>query len=612
MIDVISLLPDSVANKIAAGEVVQRPASACKELMENSLDAGATSVILHIKDAGRTLIQVIDNGSGMSPTDARMCFERHATSKIHSADDLFEISTFGFRGEAMASIAAISQVEMTTRRKDDELGTKIIIEGAAFKEQSFCNCQAGTSVSVKNLFYNVPARRNFLKSDNVELRHIHDEFFRVALSNPSVAFTLINNGKTVYQLSVSNLKQRITGIFGNHLQQKLLTVDHSIDFVTISGFVGKPENAKKIRGEQYFFVNGRYIRHPYFNYAIEDAYSSLIATDTYPSYFIFFTLNPKNIDINIHPTKTEVKFVDERIIYEVLRATVKKAVGQFSVSPQINFEVEGIFPNSPFQGQPKGTGYHQGAGTPGIHTPSEHQPYVFPVRENKSNRDWEKIYDIVRKEPIRDLKPETLLSALDSDTAAHDSPETAHHVIQLRKQYIITTVKSGLMIIDQQRAHERILFERFLAIASQPTRSSQQQLFPLQETFSPADAALIREISDDLFGFGFTIEPSVIDDYTFIINGLPVGLLAGNVKHAIEEIIESYRLEKNFEPGKRDVIIARSLARNASVKNGKTLQPEEMLNLVNDLFSTSSPEISPDGYKIVDIIPFEDVLKKFS
>lgn len=612
MIDIISLLPDSVANKIAAGEVVQRPASACKELMENAIDAGAGTVTLNIKDAGRTLIQVTDNGSGMSPTDARMCFERHATSKIHSAEDLFEIRTFGFRGEAMASIAAISQVEMLTRRKEDELGTRIIIEGAAFKEQSLCNCQTGTSVSVKNLFYNVPARRNFLKSDNVELRHIYDEFHRVALAYPSIGFNLIINGKTVYQLSAANLKQRIVGIFGNQLQQRLLAVDHSIDFVSITGFVGKAEFAKKVRGEQFFFVNGRYIRHPYFHYAVEDAYGSLIQKETFPSYFLFFNVDTKNIDINIHPTKTEVKFVDERMIYEVLRATVKKAIGQFAVSPTLNFDVEGLFPNSPFSPGNQGQAGQQSSFSGHHQTPAHNQPFAFPSHEKRGNRDWEKIYEVIRREPVQENKPEIIVSGMDSDNQSVEISESRQNVIQLRKQFIITTVKSGLMIIDQQRAHERILYERFLSSVNQQNGLSQQQLFPIQETFSPSDAALVLEILDDLFGFGFTIEPQVANDHSFVITGLPQGIVAGNFRPLIESILENYRTDKSIAGSERDAIIAKSMAKNASIKYGKALHPEEMIALVNDLFSTSIPELSPDGKTVLTILSFEEVLKYFS
>lgn len=612
MTDIISLLPDSVANKIAAGEVVQRPASAVKELMENAVDSGATVISLNIKDAGRTLIQVSDNGSGMSPTDARMCFERHATSKIHTADDLFEIRTLGFRGEAMASIAAISQVEMMTRRSDDELGTRIIIEGADFKEQSACNCQAGTIVSVKNLFYNVPARRNFLKSEAVEFRHILDEFHRIALAYPSLGFNLTNNGKTVYQLPSSNLKQRIVGIFGSQLQQKLLSVDHSIDFVSISGFIGKAEFAKKVRGEQFFFVNGRYIRHPYFHYAVQDAYGSLIAKDSFPSYFLFFSIDTKNIDINIHPTKTEVKFVEERIIYEVLKATVKKSIGQFTISPTLNFEVEGLFSNSPFSQNNQVKQSDRDTDSRNSPYINQNQQFTVPGHEKRGNRDWEKIYEVLRKEPLREVETEIVISGIDSDHQGNEISESTQNVLQLRKQYIVTTVKSGLMIIDQQRAHERILFERFLNQVNQKVSSSQQQLFPVKETFSINDSLIIKDIMDDLFGFGITIEPSATEDNTFIINGLPPGVDAGSFRPLIEYIIENMKNDRSLKGNERDTIIAKSLAKNASIKYGKSLHPVEMISLVNDLFTTTIPELSPDGKPVLTIFSFDEVFKKFN
>ena len=481
MSDIIKLLPDSVANKIAAGEVIQRPASAAKELLENSIDSGASEIKLIIKDAGKTLIQVVDNGSGMSETDARMSFERHATSKIQSANDLFAIRTMGFRGEALASIAAIAHVDIKTKLSNQELGSHICIEGSEVKSQDAVSCTDGTNISVKNLFFNVPARRNFLKSNNVETRHIIEEFNRVALVNPNIEFSFIHNERKVFKLPISNLKQRITGIMGSNYGQKLVPVEQKTDKINITGYIGKPEFAKKTRGEQYFFVNNRFIKHPYLNHAVDNAFQELLPSKAFPSYFIYFDVDPKQIDINIHPTKTEVNFLDNKLIYAILRSAVKQGLGKYNITPTIDFEVEQSFdaPNPP-KGKPIINPFEK---TESTFNPFETQQQKIQTKREVSNSEnWEKLFagknvqNEIFESPDDAKSNNEHLNEL--RTSNNENGTEERKIFQIQNRYILTFIKSGILIIDQQNAHERILYERYKKMLENKKGNSQQELFP--------------------------------------------------------------------------------------------------------------------------------------
>ena len=610
MSDIIRLLPDSVANQIAAGEVIQRPASAVKELLENAIDAGGDSIELIIKDAGKTLIQIIDNGCGMSPTDARMSFERHATSKIKSADDLFRIKTFGFRGEALASIAAIAQVEMKTRRHEDELGSHLIIEGSTVKSQQPCACPTGTSIMVKNLFYNVPARRNFLKSDPAELRHIIEEYQRVVLVNANIAFSLNNNGKPFSQLPKAGLKQRIANVMGAGNLEKLIAVGQETNVVKVSGFIGKPENARKTKGEQYFFANNRYIRHPYLNHAVEEAFSDLIPEGYYPSYFLYLDVDPAQIDINIHPTKTEVNFQDHQTIYAILRSAVRAAIGKYSLSSTLDFDAEQSF-NLHF---PK----NRPVVAPGIHVDPEFNPFVKnpqpelrlspnTERYEPGVNQWEKIYEGLRSRETEDLSArQTRIVGSDFGQETH----TERGFMQFQNRYIITKVKSGLMIIDQQAAHERVLFERYLDRIDQKKGMAQQQLFPQTVKLSASDTELVNELIGEISNLGFVIEP--FGNNTFIVNGTPADLTDENIQELIENVLENYKKNQLGLKLDRKNNLARAMARNMAVKSGKVLMAEEMQSLVDDLFACKVPDISPSGKTITVIIGDDEIDKRFN
>lgn len=608
MPDIIRLLPDSVANQIAAGEVIQRPASAIKELVENAVDSGASHIELIVKDSGKTLLQVIDNGCGMSPTDARMSFERHATSKIKEANDLFRIHTFGFRGEALASIAAIAQVELRSRRMDDELGTHLVIEGSMVKSQQPCACQTGTSIMVKNLFYNVPARRNFLKSDSAEMRHIIEEFQRVALVNPNIAFTFHNNGKLMFQLPAAGLKQRIVNLMGSAYQEKLIPLGQDSDIVKISGFVGKPESARKTKGEQYFFANNRYIRHPYFNHAVEEAFSELIPEGYYPAYFIYLEVDPSNIDINIHPTKTEVNFQDHQVIYSMLRSAVKQAIGKHSLSPTLDFEAETIF-NTYF---PKDKPIVE----PGITVNPDYNPFVRKqqaelnlsagIKQDPNLANWKDLYEISRRDNHGfESEPRTMTIGADFDSEA-----PTRGIMQFQNRYIVSRVKSGLMIIDQQNAHERVIYERLMDRSSEKKGHSQQQLFPQTVNLSAADSELLRELQDDFSDLGFRIEPFGRNAY--IVQGIPPDMVDENIQSLIENVLESFKTNQiGLKIDKRNNLI-RSMARNLAIKAGKVLLPEEMQSLLDDLFACSVPNVSPSGKTIIISITSEEIEKRFN
>ncbi|NLA24148.1 MAG: DNA mismatch repair endonuclease MutL, partial [Bacteroidales bacterium] len=517
MSDIIKLLPDAVANQIAAGEVVQRPASVVKELTENAIDAGANEIHIIIKDAGKTLIQVIDNGCGMTATDARMCFERHATSKIRNADDLFKIRTMGFRGEAMASIAAISEMEMRTKRHDADVGTKLMIAGSEVISQEAFQCANGTNTIVRNLFFNVPARRKFLKSDQTELKHIIEEFNRVAIPNPDIKFTLTHNDNEIIQTETGNLRQRIVHLFGKQINQLLIPVSVETSIVNIHGFIGKPEKTRKTSDQQFFFVNNRYMQHPYFRRAIMMAYENIIQPNTFPSFFIFLEVDPSQVDINIHPTKTEIKFEDERSIFQILNAGVKESLGKFNIKAPMEFTeditrdvhltsstefkppVISLNPNyNPFE-----TGKQKSKDT---YYQNFNQNFY---NENKPPANWESLYEAAKSVPNTDLE------------LSMDLPEDSenNNFFQLKEKYILTSVKSGLMIIDQVRAHERVLFDKFLLLMQDRRSATQKQLFPEQIELNPSDKAIFTEISDQLTAVGFDI--SFLGKNTIAINGIP-------------------------------------------------------------------------------------------
>ncbi len=590
--DIIKLLPDSVANQIAAGEVIQRPASVVKELMENALDAGATQIDLYVKDAGRTFITVIDNGCGMSETDARLCFERHATSKINKAEDLFSIRTMGFRGEALASIAAVAQVELTTRREEDELGTKIVIEGSVVKEQLPKPMSVGTNFTIKNLFFNIPARRNFLKSNEVEMRHITDEFFRVAMMNPEVGFSLTNNDKEMYHLTSGNLKQRIVGLCGKDYDKKILPVQQETETASINGFIVKPEFLRKTRGEQYFFVNKRFIKHAYLHHAIENAYQELIPKDCYPGYFINIDIDPSEIDINIHPTKTEVNFQDVKLVYAILHSAVRKSIGQNNLSPTLDFDV------NPDLGIDFGEASRMDR--PIIEPKIDFDPFYNPFKTQSQARqhasgNWRIMYE----------DDDNTVGGNISQISNFDEVQTTvidnkNLYIQLQQAYIITTVKSGLLVVDQHLAHMRVLYEKYMKEMDNNQEASQQELFPQHISLNANDASLLREIKSELENIGFRIQQ--MNHTTFIINGTPSDSKSADAVSLLEKILDMYKTNLTDYKLDRRINLARSLASQLAIKSGQSLNAVEMQDIIDRLFACSVPEVSPDGKKIYTIL----------
>jgi len=582
MPDIIQLLPDSIANQIAAGEVVQRPASAVKELMENSLDAGATAIKLVVKDAGKSLIQVIDNGLGMSETDARMSLERHATSKIRTADDLFRLRTMGFRGEALASIAAVSQFELRTRQDSQDLGTQIIVEGSELKSQAPVACEVGTSISVKNLFFNIPARRNFLKANPVEMRHIIEEFQRLALAHPPVAFALYHSDDLIYDLPPSKLSQRIVALFGKSFQGQLAACQEQTDLVKVTGYIGRPESARKTRGEQFIFVNQRFIKNNYLNHAVTSAFEGLLTENSFPFYVLFIEIDPKHIDVNVHPTKTEIKFDDERAVYAVVKASVKLALGTHNLAPAIDFHADINIVNKLSQNI----------------TNEQYFNEQFTSSLNRSNlQNWEKLFDDVPVDSKLFQKSEPVVntlrfeSSLNNNDGAEEKPESGG-LFQFQNRYLVRSAKSGLMIIDQQAAHERVLFERYTARLKGGSGNSQQSLFPQTITLSPADFALVMEIENELVSLGFRFE--VFGKSAILVSGVPVGCGA-NEKELFEGLIEQFKINQSeLELPLRDNL-SMALARRTSVKNGQKLMMEEMQSIVEGLFACSKPNFSPDG-----------------
>lgn len=590
--DIIKLLPDSVANQIAAGEVIQRPASVVKELMENALDAGATQIDLYVKDAGRMMITVIDNGCGMSETDARLCFERHATSKIKKAEDLFSIRTMGFRGEALASIAAVAQVELMTRRKEDELGVKILIEGSVVKEQQPKPMSAGTNFTIKNLFFNIPARRNFLKSNEVEMRHITDEFFRVAMMNPEVGFSLTSNDKEIYHLPKGNLKQRIVGLCGKDYDKKLLPVQQETETATINGFIVKPEFLRKTRGEQYFFVNKRFIKHSYLHHAVENAYQELIPKDCYPGYFINIDINPSEIDINIHPTKTEVNFQDVKLVYAILHSAVRKSIGQNNLAPLLDFDV------TPELGIDFGEASRMDRPViePQINFDPTFNPFKPQNQTRHSSGNWKIMYENDNETVASKMNK---ISDFDDVTSA-TIVDNKNLYLQLQQSYIITTVKSGLLIVDQHLAHKRVLYEKYLKEIENNTEASQQELFPQHISLNHNDASLLKEILPDLEKIGFRIQQ--MNNQTFVINGTPADSKSNDAVALLEKILDMYKTNLVDLKLDKKLNLARTLASQLAIKSGQALNPTEMQDLIDRLFACAVSEVSPDGKKIYTIL----------
>ncbi len=623
MADLIQLLPDAIANQIAAGEVIQRPASAVKELVENAIDAGATKVKLVVKDAGKSLIQVIDNGCGMSETDARMAFERHATSKIRSANDLFAIRTMGFRGEALASVAAVAQVEVKTRRHSDELGTRLVIEGSEVKVQEPCQCPTGTTVSVKNLFFNVPARRNFLKSNAVEMRHINDEFQRLAIANADIFFSLHHNDNETFHLPAGKLRQRLIGIFGGNANKKLVPVGEETEVLKLSGYVGKPEFAKKTRGEQYFFVNNRYIKSNYLNHAVVSAYEDLLPEGSYPLYVIFIEIDPKRIDINVHPTKQEIKFEDERLVYNYLRVSVRHALGQYNVMPSLDFDQDPTFANpAPIRprGESKASPSIRSSGNGSSSAGASDDPPSERRRQANNLERWEDAFkgleefDTPPGAPSEGTQPLTLESdwQKEEEEAGHPAgaqPESNKTPTQLHNTYILTQIKSGMMLLDQQTAHERILYERYLQVLSQQKSSTQNQLFPRTLSLAPADAELLKSLLQPINQLGFDIQEFGAN--TFVINGVPTELAGKQDELAvIESLLEQYKSNRELNVGQHENI-ARAMARSAAMKRGKPLSPQEMQTLIDQLFACEVPFQSPTGKRCFITVDLEELSKRF-
>ncbi|MVZ65535.1 DNA mismatch repair endonuclease MutL [Sphingobacterium sp. DK4209] len=620
MSDIIQLLPDSVANQIAAGEVVQRPASAVKEMMENAIDAGADHIKLIVKDAGKTLIQVIDNGCGMSVTDARVCFERHATSKIRKAEDLFAIRTMGFRGEAMASIAAISHVELRTRRHEDELGTVVEIEGSEVVQQYPDQAPAGTSISVKNLFYNIPARRNFLKSNSVELRHILDEFQRIALAHPEIFFSLHSDGNELFHLPKETLKQRIVHLFGNSYNQRLVPVEETTTIITIKGYIGKPEFAKKTRGEQFFFVNNRFIRDHYLNHAVLNAYEDILPADLFPLYVLFIDIDPSKIDINVHPTKTEIKYEDEKAIYAILRSAVKRSLGRFNITPSLDFEQETGFDNlitpkpldeiqvptinfnpnfNPFDdGNPRSRS-------------AVSRSYSYPeALERKSSipQNWDTLYQISEQEEAIQL-PLIPEDPAKENSFIQPSDQPKKQFFQLHNRYIVSQIHSGFMLIDQQAAHERILFEQFQQHLKSNQGSSQQSLFPQTVELNAADFALIQDMLPEIHSLGFQLRP--FGKSTFVVDGIPADLDNVNEGQIIEQLLEDFKNQSDLRLNKREKL-AKSLAKNAAIKAGTKLDNQGMEDLIDRLFACESPNISIQGRPVIITYTLQELAERFA
>ncbi|MCK5067891.1 MAG: DNA mismatch repair endonuclease MutL [Bacteroidales bacterium] len=585
MSDIIHVLSDAVANQIAAGEVIQRPASVVKELMENAVDAGATSIRVIVKDAGKTVIQVVDNGCGMSEKDAGLCFERHATSKITSADDLFSIQTRGFRGEALASMAAVSEVSLKTRRPEDELGTHIRMAGSQLESMEPVQAPEGSNFQVKNLFFNIPARRKFLKSDQTELRHIINEFNHVALTHPKIECSLIHNESEIFSLSPSNLRKRISGVFGKSVNSYLIPLESETSLITITGFIGKPEYARRTYGEQFFFVNKRYIKHPYFHKAVMNGYDQILAADHIPSYFIYFETDPSKIDVNIHPSKTEVKFEDERSIWQILLASVKKAIGKNNLSPTLDFDKEGIIDIPVLS---KNTEVRQ----PAIDTNPAFNPF-----EGENLYEREK-----RATPYLDERFEGWEQLFEPALGA---PESTRNIMQVKNKYILLPVKSGLMLVDQRKAHERIIYERMLSALENQQPLAQQSLFPETITLSASDYQVCLEMLGNLVQLGFDIRD--FGNNSVVVHGFPSDMKPAGAGDTLELMIEQFKTLKGLSEKGNAERVSRAAAQASAVNYGKQLTDIEMQEIIDQLFACENPNYTPSGKLIVKIIELEEL-----
>ena len=622
--DVIHLLPESVANQIAAGEVIQRPASVVKELVENAIDAGGDTITIHVKDAGRTLIQVIDNGKGMSPADARMSFERHATSKIREAVDLFSIRTMGFRGEALASIASVADVELRTRQQGEELGSQLHIMGSVFQKQQTDHCPEGSNFSVKNLFFNVPARRKFLKSNSYELKNIITEIQRIALANPELAISFFHNLSPVYELPSENIRKRIVSLFGKNINQSLVPVEIETTLVKISGFIGQPKFAKKSFGEQFFFVNGRFMKHPFFNRAVMHAYDRILPPDAFPSYFLYCEVDPSTIDINIHPTKTEIKFEDEQAIWHIISACIREAIGKYNLMPAIDFDQRGAIdiPLPPERGssiQPPEIAINRN------YNPFQQESYpgyqAITGREAANSRHWEKLYmgteeigklgnwEIGKSEneKIGKWEDESAESQQVRMPLEDESSIQTTGFLQLKNRYLMTPVKSGLMVIDQKEAHARILYENFMQNFSSHLSVSQRQLFPAELELNAADAEILNALRNELHQLGFEIKPG--EDNLFYIEGTPGVLSHLDAKNLVERVIASFQNRPVDLMEEIKSQLAMVLAQSSAINYGIPLKQEEMNAIFNQLFACQNPGYSPSGKKIISILAMWDIEK---
>jgi DNA mismatch repair protein MutL len=598
MPDIIQLLPDSIANQIAAGEVVQRPASAVKELMENAIDAGATEITVRVKEAGKGLIQVIDNGDGMNETDARMSFERHATSKIRKAEDLFTIQTMGFRGEALASIAAVAQVELTTRMADAELGTEIKIEGSEVICQEPVASSKGTSVSVKNLFYNIPARRNFLKSNAVELRHINDEFTRVALANSKVSFKFYQNDLENFNLPAGKLSQRIIGLFGQAYKEQMVKCREETEHITVSGFVGKPEFARKTRGEQFFFVNNRFIKSGYLHHAVLNAFEGLLAPETHPFYVLFIEIDPKHIDVNVHPTKTEIKFDDERTVYGVIRAAVRQSLAAHNVMPSLDFDQDINF--ATFRKT-----------EPAISTADKAYTQFKNVPRDKNLEHWETMYQgEIRQSKLNFDHEAASMEKSDLGGSSEQLIQTDKDLFQVSGRYIVAPVQDGVMFVDQRRANERILYERFVGQLANRSGNAQQCMFPVNMELSPGDFGLVMELKDEIAALGFIFEE--FGGNSIVINATPAGLPASNEKALFEGLIEQYKVNKTELSVSKQDNLARAMAKRSSRLSGQVLSKAECKGLVDGLFACGNPNYDLSGGKTFFTLDLKKIENSFN
>lgn len=625
MADIIALLPDHVANQIAAGEVVQRPASVVKELLENAIDAKATSITVVIKDAGKTLVQVTDDGLGMSTTDARLCFERHATSKIKVADDLFNLHTKGFRGEALASIAAIAHVQLKTKTRDTEIGTTISIEGSEVMEQEPAVVPTGTTISVKNLFYNIPARRNFLKSNPVETRHIIDEFHRVALAHPQIEFSMLHNGSPVFNLPASNSRQRIVNVFGTKTNEKLVPVSEETEIVKVSGFVLKPEFGKKSRGEQFFFVNDRFIKSSYLHHAVSSAFEGLLKQGAHPGYFLFLEVDTKSIDINIHPTKTEIKFDDEHSIYAMLRATVKHSLGQFSVAPVLDFNKDTGF-DTPYEYSKKKPS------APKIEVDSNFNPFVedrrpkqgninFPFKREKQPH-WESLYvgikdtanatfqSTERNNPIATDAIEFESDEITGSLFSTSENENQFTTFQLQQKYIVSAIKNGMLVVHQHLAHYRVLYEELLKNITVQEAVSQQLLFPLQLQFSKPDIEILHKVQEQLEHTGFAFSETKGEHLE--IKGIPVAVTESQAEIILQQLVNDIREEVPDAGFSQNDLLAKSMAKSMAIKTGMPLTKEAQEHLVHRLFACKEPSVSPDNRPVLVTIDTNELDRKFN